>query len=131
MKTNLTVVTRGYIKMLVNASIQDLYLQSTVESKTSPLVDGVPNKKGKYVDGSFSFASVYSIILFSSLINGVWLSTTTMNGIVCEFTRMVNLVINVVSFFVIIVMSQVIIIQEGNMDDTGQVRWKYPHFISK
>jgi hypothetical protein len=60
MKTNLTVVTTGHVKMLVNASIQDPYLQPMVESKIGPLVDVVPVKKGKYVDGSFSFASVYS-----------------------------------------------------------------------
>ena len=59
MKTNLIVVTRKHVKMLVNASIQDPYLQPTVERKTGPLVDVVPVKKGKYVYGSFFFASVY------------------------------------------------------------------------
>jgi hypothetical protein len=79
MKTNLTVVTTGH--MLVNASIQDPYLQPTVERRTGPLVDVVPVKKGKYVDGSFSFTSVYSVLLFSLLlISGVWLATATMNG---------------------------------------------------
>jgi hypothetical protein len=112
MKTNLTVVTTGHMKMLVNASIQDPYLQPTVESKTGPLVDVVPVKKGKYVDGSFSFTSVYSVLLFSLLlISGVWLVVATMNGRVCEFKGMVNLVNNVVSVFIIIVMSQVLIIQ--------------------
>jgi hypothetical protein len=70
------------------------------------LVDVVPIKNGKYVDGSFSFTYIYSILLFSLLlISGVWLSTATMNGGVCEFKGMVNLVSNVVSVFVIIVMS--------------------------
>jgi hypothetical protein len=78
------------------------------------LVDVVPVKKGKYVDGSFSFTSVYSILLFSLLlINGVWLATTTMNDKVCEFKGMVNLVNNVVSVFIMVVMSQVLVIQEG------------------
>jgi hypothetical protein len=104
MKTNLTVVTTG--NMLVNSSIQDPYLQPTVESKIGPLVDGVRVKKRKYVDGSFSFTSVYSILFFGLLlINGVWLDTATMNGGVCEFKGMVNLVNNVVSIFIIIVMS--------------------------
>jgi hypothetical protein len=100
--------------------------------KQGPLVDVVPVKKGKYVDGSFSFTSVYSFLLFSLLlISGVCLVAATMNGRVCEFKGMVNLVNNVVSVFIIIVMSQVLIIQVGRMDDTGQVRWKYPHFISE
>jgi hypothetical protein len=121
MKTNLTVVTTGH--MLANASIQDPDLQPTVESRTGPLVDVVPVKKGRYVDGSFSFASVYSVLLFSLLlISGIWLATATMNGRVCEFKGMVNLVNNVVSVFIMVVMSQVLVIQAGRMDDTGQVR---------
>jgi hypothetical protein len=132
MKMNLTVVTTGHVKMLVNASIQDPDLQPTVESKTGPLVDVVLVKKGKYVDGSFSFASVYSILLFSLLlISGVCLVVATMNGGVCEFKGMVNLVNNVVSVFIIIVMSQVLVIQAEWMDDTRQVRRQYPHFISE
>jgi hypothetical protein len=132
MKTNLIVVTTGHMKMLVNASIQDPYLQPMVESKTCPLVDVVPVKKGKYVDGSFSFTSVYSFFCSSLLlVNGVWLVAATMNGGVCEFKGMVNLVNNVVSVFIMVVMSQVLVIQEGRMDDTGQVRRKYPHFISE
>jgi hypothetical protein len=132
MKTRLTVVTIGYMKMLVNASIQDPYLQPTVENKTSTLVDVILIQKRKYVDGSFSFASVYSLLLFNLLlISGVWLATTIMNGGVCEFEGMVNLVNNVVSVFIMVVMIQVLIIQAGWMDDTEQVRWKYPHFISE
>jgi hypothetical protein len=104
MNTILTVVTIGHVKMLVNASIQGLDLQPMVESKTGPLVDVAPIKKGKYVDNSLSFASMYSFLFFSLLlISGVWLVTTTMNGGVCEFKGMVNLVNNVVPFFIIIV----------------------------
>jgi hypothetical protein len=70
------------------------------------LVDVVFVKKRKYVDGSFSFTSVYSILFFGLLlISGVWLDTATMNSGVCEFKGMVNLVNNVVSIFIIIVMS--------------------------
>jgi hypothetical protein len=128
MKTNLTVVTTWH--MLANASIQDLDLHPTVERRTCPLVDVVPVKKGRYVDGSFSFASVYSVLLFSLLlINGLWLATTTMNGGVCEFKGMVNLVRDVVSIFIMVVMSQVLIIQAGKMDDTGQVRRNHSHLI--
>jgi hypothetical protein len=109
--------------MLANASIQDPDLQPTVERRTCPLVDVVPVKKGRYVDGSFSFTSVYSVLLFSLLlISGIWLATATMNGGVCEFKGMVNLVNNVVSVFIMVVMSQVLIIQAGRMNDTGQVR---------
>jgi len=58
--------------MLVNASIHDPYLQPTVENNIGPLVDVVSLKKGRYVDGSFSFTFVYSILLFSLLlINGL------------------------------------------------------------
>jgi hypothetical protein len=108
MKTNLKVVTTGH--MLANASIQDPDIQPIVESITCPLVD-VHVKKGRYVDGSFSFTSVYSILLFNLLlISGIWLATAKMNGIVCQFKGMVNLVSNVVSVFIMVVMSQVLII---------------------
>jgi hypothetical protein len=71
MKMNLTVVTTGH--MLVNVSIQDPYLQPTVKNRTGPLVDFFPVEKGKYVDGSFFFASLYSVLLFSLLLfNEVW-----------------------------------------------------------
>jgi hypothetical protein len=56
------------------------------------------------------------------LISGIWLATATMNGGVCEFEGMVNLVNNVVSVSIMVVMSQVFIIQSGRMDDIGQVR---------
>jgi hypothetical protein len=118
-KTNLIVVTTGHVNMLVNVSIHDLDIQLMVEIKTGPLVDVVHVKKGKYVDGSFSFASIYSVFLFSLLlISGVWLATSKMNGGVCEFKGMVNLVTIVVSFFIIIVMSLVLVIYERRMDDT-------------
>jgi hypothetical protein len=77
-----------------------------VESKEGPLVDIVPVKKGKYVIGSFFFAFVYSVLLFSLLvINGVCLLAATMNNAVCEFKVMDNLVNNVVSIFIIVVIS--------------------------
>jgi hypothetical protein len=118
------------MKMLVNASIQDTDSQPTVESKTNPLVDVVPINKSEYVDGSFSCVSVYSFLLFNLLlINGVCLVAATMNDEVCEFKGMVNLVNNVVSVFIIVVMSQALVIQVGRMDDTGYVRLNYPHFI--
>jgi hypothetical protein len=73
MKTNLMVVTTWNLKMLVNASNQDLDIQPTIEIKIGPLVDVIPVKKGKHVDGSFFFSSIYSVLLFIiSLINGVW-----------------------------------------------------------
>jgi hypothetical protein len=53
MKTNLTIVTTWHVKMLVNSSIQDPYLQPTVGSKVDPLVDVVHVKKGKCVVDSF------------------------------------------------------------------------------
>ena len=110
MKMNLTIVTTGH--MLANASVQDPYLQFTVESKIGPLVDVFSDKKHIYIDGSFSFASIYSVLLFSLLlINGVCLVVSTMNDDVCEFKGMVNLVNNVVLVFIIVVMSHVLVIQ--------------------
>ena len=68
-----------------------------VESKTSHLVDIVLVNKGKYDNGSFSFASMYSIFLFILLlISGVCLVVATMNGEVFEFKGMINLINNVV-----------------------------------
>jgi hypothetical protein len=58
------------------------------------------------------------------LINGVWLATATMNGGVYEFKGMVNFINNIVSFFIMVVMSQVLVIQVGRMNDTRQVRKK-------
>jgi hypothetical protein len=130
MKTNLTIVTIGH--MLVNASIQDQDLQPMVERKESPLVYVVLVKKGKHVDGSLFFASVYSVFLLSfMLVSGVWLVVATMNDRVCEFKEMVHLVSNVVSVFVITMMSHVLIIQVVRMYDTRQVGRNNPHFISE
>jgi hypothetical protein len=106
MKTNLTIVAIGHMKMLVNANNQDLDIHCMVESRTCPLVDVAHVKKGRYVDGSFFFTSVYLVLLFNLLlINGLWLATATMNVIVCEFKGMVNLINNVVSAFIMVVMS--------------------------
>jgi len=52
-----------------------------------------------------------------------------MNGVVCEFKGMFNLVNNFVSVFVMVMMSQVLVIQEGWMDDTGKVRRNNSHLI--
>ena len=74
MKINLIVVTARNVKILVNDSIYDSYLQPMVGINEDPLVDVVPIKKGKYVDGSLFFAFVYSFLLFILfLVNGVWL----------------------------------------------------------
>jgi hypothetical protein len=130
MKTNLAFVTIGHI--LANASIHYPYLHPMVERKTCPLVDVVPVKKGRYVDSSFSFKYIYSIVLFNLLlINGVWLAIATMNDGVCEFKGMVNLVDNIVPVFIMVMMSQVLVIQARRMDDNGQVRKKHSHLISE
>jgi hypothetical protein len=54
-----------------------------------------------------------------------------MNINVWEMEGMINLINNAISVFIFVVMSQMIIIQAGWMDDTGQVRRQYPHFISE
>jgi hypothetical protein len=130
MKTNLTVVTIGH--MLANASIQDPDIQLTVERRIGPLVDGVPVNKGRYVDGSFSFASIYSILLFILLlISGLWLASATMNGRVFGFKGTVNLVSGVVSVFIMVVKSQKLVIQARKSDDTRQMRGNHYHLISE
>jgi hypothetical protein len=94
-----------------------------LKAEHGPLVDVVIVKKRRYVYGSFSFTFVYSFLFISLLIiSGIWLVTATMNDRVCEFKGMVNLVNSVVSIFIMVMMSQVLIIQEGWMDDIGQVR---------
>jgi hypothetical protein len=86
----------------------------------------------KYVIDSFSFASLYSALFLSFLlVSGVWLVDATMNVDVLEMEGMIELITNVISVFTSVMMSQMIIVQAGKMDDTGQVRPQYPHFISE
>jgi len=77
-----------------------------VESKEYPLVDIILVKKDKYVDDSFSFSFVYLVLSLSFiLVNRAWLIVETMNGNICEFEGMINLINNVFSVFIIVVMS--------------------------
>ena len=65
---------------LLHESIQDMGLPFMVESELDPLGNVGPIKKGKYVVNSFSFASIYLVLLFSFLlVNGGCLIATTMN----------------------------------------------------
>jgi hypothetical protein len=77
---------------------------------------------------SFSFA--YSIFLFILLLfSGVWMLNVTNNVYDCEINEMITLINNVISVFVFVVISQVIIVPVERTDDTGQVGRKYPHFL--
>lgn len=103
--------------------ILDLVLQPTVECEANSSVDVVPVKKGKYIVDSFSFVVVCSVLLFSLLlISGVWLVVATMNGSICEYEGMVNLINNYIPVFIITVMNKMLIIPVGKMDGIGQVR---------
>ena len=66
MKSNLIVVTTGH--MLVNASIQDMGLHPIVERRPCPLVDVVLSKNEKYIDGSFFFSSIYSVLFLNFML---------------------------------------------------------------
>jgi hypothetical protein len=54
-----------------------------------------------------------------------------MNGGIYEIEGMINLIKNIVSLFIIVLMSQVLIIQAGWMDGSIKVRRQYPRFISE
>ena len=56
------------------------------------------------------------------LVNGVWLVVVTMNVDVWKYEGMVNFINNIVSFFIIVMMSQMLTIPVGWLDDTGQTR---------
>jgi hypothetical protein len=56
------------------------------------------------------------------IVNGVWLEVATMNTNVWEMEGMINLINNAISIFIFVLMSQMIIVRAGGMDDTGQVR---------
>jgi hypothetical protein len=65
-------------------------------------------------NGTFS---LYSILMFSLLLmSGLWLAIATMNGGVCEFKGMVNLVNNVFSVFIMVLMS---LIRKDLLHDYG------------
>jgi hypothetical protein len=84
-------------------------------------------QKGKHV---FSFSSAYSILLFSLLLlSGVWLQNVTKNVDGCAINEMIILINNVISVFMFVVFSQVIIVPVERMDDTRQVGRQYPHFL--
>ena len=74
-------------------------------------------QKGKHVL-SFSFA--YSVLLISLLLfSGVWLQSATKIVDDCAINEMITLINNVISFFMFVVISQVIIVPTERMDDTG------------
>ena len=67
----------------------------------------VPVQKGKHV---FAFSFAYSVLLFSFLLfSGVWLLNATKNVDGCEIKWMITLINNVISVFMFVVISQVII----------------------
>ena len=85
MKNDRSFVTLGKLKRVVNASrnLTLMYVQQEVslhENISNSKHEVVPVVKDKYNVGTFSFASIYSIVLFNFLLfNSVWLIATTMN----------------------------------------------------
>jgi hypothetical protein len=79
----------------------------------------VPVQKGKHV---FSFSFSYSVLLFSFLLfSGVWILNATKNVDDCAINEMITLINNVISVFMFVVISEVIIVPVERMDDIGQV----------
>jgi hypothetical protein len=80
-----------------------------VGSKIDPLGNGVLLKKGKCLVDSFSFASVYLVLFLGFLlVSGVWLVVATMNENVWKNEEMINLINNVITIFIFVVMTQTI-----------------------
>jgi hypothetical protein len=143
MKTDKSFADTGQLKRMVNAS-RSLTLMSITKHEVSdskhemiPYVSNshevspevqhkvqlhnlitVPIQKGKHVL-SFSFAY---LVLFISLLlfSGVWLQSATKNIDDCAINEMITLINNVISVFMFVVISQVIIILAERMDDTGK-----------
>ena len=87
----------------------------------------VPVQKGKHV---LSFSFTYSVLLFSLLLfSGVWMLNAAKNVDDCVINGMITLINNVISVFMFVVISQVIIVPAERMDDTGQVGRQYPHLL--
>jgi hypothetical protein len=63
------------------------------------------------------------------IFNGVWLLNATKNVDDCAINGTITLINNAISFFMFVVISQVIIVPAERMDDTGQVGRQYPHFL--
>jgi hypothetical protein len=151
MKTDRSFAATGQLKRMVNAS-KSLTLMSITKQgindakhemvqydlhnhEVSPEVQHevqlhtlfiVHVQKGKHVV-SFSLACLVlliSLLLFS----GVWLQSTTKNVDDYAINEMITWINNVISVFMFVVISQVIIIPAGRMDDTGQ-SGEYPHFL--
>ena len=110
MKNDRSFVTTRKSKMVVNASrnLTLVFVQQEV-SLHQNILDSkhevVPIVKNKYDVGTFSFASVYSILLFSFLLfNSIWLIATTMNVEMHEI--LINVLNNVSVVFIVIMVSQ-------------------------
>jgi hypothetical protein len=106
MKTNLTVVTTGHMKMLVNiVSKIHIYNLRLKVKQVLWLMLFMLRRENMLMVHSLSHLYIQFCLFSLLLINGVCLVVATMNGRVCEFKGMINLVNNVVSVFVIVVMS--------------------------
>ena len=84
-------------------------------------------QKGKH---ALSFSFAYLVLLFSLLLfSGVWLQNATKNVDDCAIDGMITLINNAISFFMFVMISQVIIVPAERMDDTRQVGRQCPHFL--
>jgi hypothetical protein len=153
MKTDRSFVAIGKLKRMVNAR-KSLTLMSVTKHEVSdakhemiPYVSNnhevspevqhevqlhnliiVPIQKGKHVL-SFSFA--YLVLLISLLLfSGVWMQSETNNLDDCAINETITLINNVISVFMFVVISQVIIIPAERMDDTGQSGEAVPSLLT-
>ena len=110
MKNNRSFVTTRQLKKVVNASrnLTLMYVQHEVslhENISNSKHEVVPVVKDKYDVGTFSFASVYSILIFNFLLfNSVWLIATTM--IMEMHENLINVLNNVSVVLILVVVSQ-------------------------
>ena len=110
MKNGRSFVTMRKLKRVVNASRnlrlvcvqQEVSLHENISNSKNEVVQVV---KDKYDVGTFSFASVYSILLFSFLMfNSVWLIATIVNVEMNE--NLINVLNNVSIVLILVVVSQ-------------------------
>ena len=81
----------------------------------------VPVVKDKYDVGTFSLTSIYSVLLFNVLLfNSVWLIATTVNVEMHE--NLINVLNNVSTILIVVMVSQMCKFLVSMIDDMGQVR---------
>ena len=119
-KMKVTKLDASHVSMCKDSSNvqQEVSLHENIYDSKDEVVLVV---KDKYDGGTFSFSSVYLVLLFIFLVfSSVWLVAATMNAKVHE--NLINVLNDVSVVFIVVVMSQMYRFQAGWKNDTGQVR---------